>query len=120
MRGTIGGTEMNQDPQTRPQAGQAQQAALQAGLGQAAALQKQGSLGELIDRLRKQNQELNELILGQRDASVKVTGENPVVEQEGSDAPVPQGDMAELNGAIVYNNELISKLRCLTTHWQSL
>jgi len=90
------------------------------GLGQAALAKNPGLFGEVIQRLEKQNAELNELILGQRDASVKLTGDNPVVETEGTDAPTAQGDLAALNAAVVRHNELISKIRGLTEHWQSL
>lgn len=108
---------MNQQQDSQTQAlSQAAQGLLSTGQGR-----KLGMLQEVIERLQKQNQEMCQCILSQRDAALKVTGVNPVEEPEvAGEAPEPSGDLAELDRAVIYHNELLSKIRSLTNHWQTL
>ena len=88
--------------------------------GHAQTVSKEGQIQNFINRLQEQNSQLNEYILMQRDASVKLTGVNPITEQEGSDAPDPMGDLSSLNSAIVNHATLVGKIKELTYHWQTV
>lgn len=90
------------------------------GLGHAQTVAKEGQIQNFINRLQEQNSQLNEFILLQRDASVKITGINPITEQETSDAPDPMGDLSALNTAIVQHAALVGKIKELTFHWQTV
>lgn len=81
---------------------------------------KIGTVQNFINRLQEQNSRFNEYILMQRDACVKVTGVNPMTEEEACDTPDPMGELAVLNTALVYNAQLLNKLEQLTKHWQTV
>lgn len=77
-------------------------------------------LQNFLSRLQRQNSDLNEMIMLQRDSTLRITGANPIEEPPPMDAPEAVGTMAEINLALGYNLELIGKLRALTNHWASI
>ncbi len=101
-------------------ASQARSPGLQrAGVGQVQT-EKQGELQNFLNRLQKQNARLNELVLMQRDAIVRITGTNPIDEPQPCDTPEMVGVNAEINMALIAYEELLQKLSQLTDRWLAL
>ncbi len=92
------------------------------GLGRAGQVQaeKQGELATFLNRLQKQNARMNELILMQRDAIVRITGTNPIDEPQPCDSPEMVGVNAEINMALIAYEELLGKINNLTDRWLQL
>ena len=90
------------------------------GGAQAVRAEKEGELLGFLNRLQKYNARLNELILMQRDAAIRITGINPVDEPTPTDAPEATGITAEINMALYNYEELLTKLNSLTDRWLAL
>jgi hypothetical protein len=94
----------------------AQAGGLQANLGQAQTRPiQQGKLAELVNNYEKNNARLNELILIQRDNITRITGINPVDEPPPTETqPESSGVISDFERAVLYHNELNTKLNAIT------
>lgn len=116
MREGQSGQELQRAASMGPQT---PQSALGAAAGQARA-EKEGELQGFLSRLQRSNARINELILMQRDVSLRVCGINPIEEPTPTDAPEPTGVMAEINMGLMHLDELTQKLNQMTDRWLQL